>query len=259
MATFHFSLSKRNEDVLSAIISAINDRVDVSDIPHWKKFLMLYWNWWVSPFKSSTSNSWTLKWSRHRPRRPLHIKPWLRRLPWEWSLRLLKEWLAALVRTHPSIFSFYLVTPLPYTQAAIREASHALTHLNAIGTGLLSNHEGYYLGNPAFTPFFSFLNSRSSQKDEIVFIHPSYPVLHLNIGSLIPADPTSTLPVWLSFTSRPRARSWISLSRLRCRISRGYGICSRMKGALSRALRIGCWGRYRRLWGRPCRYLTRGT
>jgi predicted TIM-barrel fold metal-dependent hydrolase len=103
---------------------------------------------------------------------------------------LLNEWLAALVRTHPSIFSFYLVTPLPYTQAAIREASHALTHLNAIGTGLLSNHEGYYLGNPAFTPFFSFLKSRSSQKDEIVFIHPSYPVLHLNNGSLIPADPT---------------------------------------------------------------------
>lgn len=86
MATFHFSLSKRNEDVLCAIISAINGRVDVSDIPHWKKFLMLYWKWWVSPFKSSSSNSWTLKWSRHRPRRPLHIKPWLRRLSWEWSL-----------------------------------------------------------------------------------------------------------------------------------------------------------------------------
>ena len=65
---------------------------------------------------------------------------------------------------------------------------YARGHLGAIGTVLLSNHEGKYLGNPALTPFFAHLESRKS-KAEVVFIHPSSPVLYVN-GTFISADPS---------------------------------------------------------------------
>ena len=76
--------------------------------------------------------------------------------------RLLNEYLAALSRTYPSQFDFFAVTPLPYVDAAIREARYALDHLSAVGIGLLSNHEGYYLGNAQFQPFFTFLNTSAN-------------------------------------------------------------------------------------------------
>ena len=37
---------------------------------------------------------------------------------------------------------------------SIIETRHSLTKLGAVGVGLLSNHEGYYLGHPMFKPFF---------------------------------------------------------------------------------------------------------
>lgn len=104
--------------------------------------------------------------------------------------RLLNEWVAALVRTYPSLFSFYATAPLPYVEAAISEIAYARAHLGAIGTVLLTNHEGKYLGNPAFTPFFSYLNSRNTPS-EVVFIHPNSPVLNLN-GTFISADPSES-------------------------------------------------------------------
>ncbi|CAD0106251.1 unnamed protein product, partial [Aureobasidium uvarum] len=107
--------------------------------------------------------------------------------------RLLNEYLAALSRTYPSHFGFFAVTPLPYVDAAIREARYALDHLGAAGIGLLSNHEGYYLGNPRIQPFFSFLNiSTNTTTNEIVFVHPNEPCMRIpnGNGSLIIANPT---------------------------------------------------------------------
>ena len=74
--------------------------------------------------------------------------------------------------------------------SSIKEIEYARSHLGAIGTVLLSNHEGYYLGDPLFTPFFRYLNSRRSQQ-EAIFIHPNVPVLRLN-GSLVPANPSKS-------------------------------------------------------------------
>jgi 6-methylsalicylate decarboxylase len=51
---------------------------------------------------------------------------------------------------------------------------------------LLSNHEGYYLGNRSFTPFFADLNSSK----HAIFVHPTGPCLHSANGSLIDANPT---------------------------------------------------------------------
>ncbi|KAK8159380.1 hypothetical protein IWX90DRAFT_488857 [Phyllosticta citrichinensis] len=56
--------------------------------------------------------------------------------------RLLNEWMAALVETYPDKFSFLAAIPLPYTDAAVREANCALDSLGAVGVGLLSSHAG---------------------------------------------------------------------------------------------------------------------
>lgn len=107
--------------------------------------------------------------------------------------RLLDEYLAALSRTYPSHFAFFAVTPLPYVDAAIKEARYALDHLDAAGVGLLSNHEGYYFGDPQFQPFFSFLNnSMNHSANEIIFVHPNEPCMRISNenGSLIIANPT---------------------------------------------------------------------
>ncbi|KAH0565733.1 hypothetical protein GP486_000875 [Trichoglossum hirsutum] len=101
--------------------------------------------------------------------------------------RLLNEFMAALVRTYPLRFSFQAVTPLPYTDAAIREVLYALDHLGAVGTGVLTNHEGKYLGNQEFQPLFQVLQDRDSSR-EVLFIHPTDPVINVD-GALIPSNP----------------------------------------------------------------------
>lgn len=68
------------------------------------------------------------------------------------------------------------------------EAAYALDHLEAVGVVLLTNHEGKYLGNTAFTPLYMYLQNRKSTR-EIIFIHPTNPVINLN-GSYISADPS---------------------------------------------------------------------
>ncbi|KAK6390283.1 hypothetical protein LTR65_005658 [Meristemomyces frigidus] len=103
--------------------------------------------------------------------------------------RLLNEYLVALVRKVPAHFSFFAVTPLPYTASAITEVRYALGHLGAAGVGLLSNHEGYYLGNSVLKPFFAQLDARNSRK-EVVFVHPNGPCMHAANGTLIDANPT---------------------------------------------------------------------
>lgn len=93
--------------------------------------------------------------------------------------RLLNEWLAALVDVYPERFSFYGVVPLPYTAAAIKEGQHVLSELNSAGIGLLTNHEGLYLGNPQFRPFFSWLDG-SSFDPKVIMIHPTSPFVNIS-------------------------------------------------------------------------------
>ncbi|KAL6708135.1 hypothetical protein ACN47E_003319 [Coniothyrium glycines] len=104
--------------------------------------------------------------------------------------RLLNEQVAAYARSRPDKFTFYAIVPLPYVDAAIAEAHYALNTLNASGIALYSNFHGRYLGDPSFSPFFKALNALGGQ--QIVYVHPTTPYLHLN-GSFIEANPT-TLP-----------------------------------------------------------------
>jgi len=72
--------------------------------------------------------------------------------------------------------------------SSITEAEYALSHLNASGIGLYSNHEGYYLGSSVFRPLFASLNAFNTSKP--IFVHPAAPCLHASNGSLISANPT---------------------------------------------------------------------
>lgn len=106
--------------------------------------------------------------------------------------RLLNEYLAALSYTYPDRFTFFAVTPLPYTQSAVKEPKFALNALNAVGLGLLSNHEGYYLGNSTLRSFFSTMNAFNSSK-VVFFVHPNDACQYLANGDLIESNPSKNI------------------------------------------------------------------
>jgi len=104
--------------------------------------------------------------------------------------RLLNEFAAQIVRVYPSRFSFLAVTPLPYVQEALTEVGYALEELGAVGVGVLTNHEGLYPGDEKFNPLWEMLQERASVGGkEIVFVHPTDPVLRLDDGSLVNSKP----------------------------------------------------------------------
>lgn len=106
--------------------------------------------------------------------------------------RLLNEHVAELARIFPERFSWMAVVPLPYVEEAIREVRYAMEELGAIGVGVLTNHEGYYPGDEKFNPLWRYLNGRS--KREIVFIHPTDPVIRLEDGRLMNSKPCEYSP-----------------------------------------------------------------
>src|SRR5918993_525496 len=76
--------------------------------------------------------------------------------------RSLNEFAAGCARRWPGRFGFFAVLPLPDVEAALSESSYALDTLGAAGVGLLSNHEGVYLGDPRFEEVFAALDRRAA-------------------------------------------------------------------------------------------------
>jgi 6-methylsalicylate decarboxylase len=102
--------------------------------------------------------------------------------------RLLNEFNAELARIFPEWFSWLAVTPLPYVAESVREVKYALEELGAVGVGVLTNHEGFYPGDEKFDELWEYLQGKRSEK-EIVFIHPTDPMIRLNNGELINSKP----------------------------------------------------------------------
>ena len=84
-----------------------------------------------------------------------------------------------LKKTHPTRFGFWASLPLPDVRGSLAEIPVALDELNADGFVLQTNHQGLYLGDPAFEPVFSLLNERKAT----VFIHPTEPCIAASAGS----------------------------------------------------------------------------
>lgn len=104
--------------------------------------------------------------------------------------RLLNEYLAEVCRLVPGRFSWMAVVPLPYVEQAIEEARYALEELGAVGVGVLTNHEGWYVGDERFDGFWKYLQGRGR---EVVFIHPTEPVIRLEDGRVVNSRPCKFL------------------------------------------------------------------
>jgi 6-methylsalicylate decarboxylase len=85
--------------------------------------------------------------------------------------RQMNDLCAELIRDHPGRFGAFATLPLPDVDAALKELSYALDVLKLDGVTLLSNYDGYYLGNQRFDPLLCELNRRKA----VVFIHPCTP------------------------------------------------------------------------------------
>ena len=85
--------------------------------------------------------------------------------------RRTNEICARLVAVRPQRFGAFATLPLPDIDGALQELEYALDELRLDGIILLSNYDGYYLGDPKFEPLHAELNRRKV----VVFVHPATP------------------------------------------------------------------------------------
>jgi hypothetical protein len=118
--------------------------------------------------------------------------------------RLLNEYVAEVCRVWPERFSWMGVTALPHVAESVREVEYALG-LGACGISVLTNAEGVYPGDVSFAPLWEFLQTRADTRGgrEVVFIHPTDPVVALEDGRLISSRPCTCCPLLLPSASLP--------------------------------------------------------
>jgi 6-methylsalicylate decarboxylase len=81
------------------------------------------------------------------------------------------EFCADLKREHPGRFGAFATLPMPDVDAALDELAYSHDELGLDGVILLTNYEGYYLGDQRFGELFAELNRRRT----VVFVHPQTP------------------------------------------------------------------------------------
>ncbi|PSN70386.1 hypothetical protein BS50DRAFT_619241 [Corynespora cassiicola Philippines] len=149
--------------------------------------------------------------------------------------RLLNEFSAEVARVYPERFSWLAVTALPHVEESVTEVRYALEELGAVGVGVLTNHEALYPGEERFDVLWEYLHKRAEGQGhggrEIVFVHPTDPVIKLEDGRFVNSKP-STLRSGLGefYFETARAVSSITANRtiikypnLHWRISHGAG------------------------------------
>jgi hypothetical protein len=113
--------------------------------------------------------------------------------------RLLNFFAAELCRIYPEKFSWLAIMPLPHVKESITELKRmfAMTGRQPVGVGVLTNHEGMYPGDEAFDPVWEFLEERAekagSDGREVIFVHPTEPIIKLDDGRLINSRPCEFL------------------------------------------------------------------
>lgn len=83
--------------------------------------------------------------------------------------RRCNEYIAAMMQEYPARFGGFGSVTLPDVPSALLEAEYALDTLKLDGLALMSNVNGYYLGDTAYKPFYEEMNRRKA----IIYVHPS--------------------------------------------------------------------------------------
>jgi hypothetical protein len=172
--------------------------------------------------------------------------PELRRKKTIALVRLLNEYVAEVCRLWPERFSFLGIVPLPWVADAVVEAQYVLEEMGAVGVCVLTNAEGAYVGDEGLEGLWEFLNGRAKEDEggrrrEVVFVHPTEPVIKLEDGRLVNSRPCKFFPLSSSIAhfniwtcavvrhcvltethKRPCVLDWESFTlkrRVRCRAS----------------------------------------
>src|SRR5690349_4384566 len=103
------------------------------------------------------------------------------------TARAVNDYAHNLVQARGDRFGIFAVTPMPDIEGSVAEVERALGDLDLDGICLLTNYQGRYLGDPAFTPLYEVLNERGAY----VYVHPTGPEVNpapkLLFGPDIPA------------------------------------------------------------------------
>jgi predicted TIM-barrel fold metal-dependent hydrolase len=119
---------------------------------------------------------------------------------------------AGLKKEYPNNIGFWASLPLPFIYESLKEIDTAMGE-GADGFGLMTNYQGFYLGDPAFEPIFKVLNEKKAK----IFIHPTMPctkqygahevdpsIQHTN-SSATPLDANFPIPIFEFFFDTARA------------------------------------------------------